>query len=227
MSNWGSTNLPEPISELIGRDAQLDEILTLCDTQRLVTLAGAGGIGKTRLGFEVARHQLPNFAGGVWAVELAPLSDPDLVPVTVATALGVELAPRTTSPQSVAYALRSRQLMLLLDNCEHVIDAAARMAEALLRVNPAARVIATSRSARLDDRFRLLTTGRRTALPRHQTLRATLDWSYELLTEPEQIGLRRLAIFAGGFTLRAARTVAVVDEIAAVNTGSGRVRAAL
>jgi predicted ATPase/DNA-binding winged helix-turn-helix (wHTH) protein len=300
-----ATNLPEPISELIGRDAQLDEVLTLSDTQRLVTLAGAGGIGKTRLGFEVARHQLRNFSDGVWAVELAPLSDPDLVPETVATALGVELTSGTTSPQSVAYAVRSRQLMLLLDNCEHVIDAAARMAEALLRVNPAARVIATSReplraegewvylvpplavppegslddedpfrygavrlfserarggaanvladagvasaiagicrrldgiplaielaaartlslgieglSARLDDRFRFLTTGRRTALPRHQTLRATLDWSYDLLPEPERIALRRLAIFAGGFTLRAARTVAADDEIAAVD----------
>jgi hypothetical protein len=142
-----STNLPEPISELIGRDAQLVEILTLCETQRLVTLAGAGGIGKTRLGFEVARRQLPNFTDGVWAVELALLSDPDLVPVTVATALGVELSSGATSPQSVAYALRSRQFMLLLDNCEHVIDAAARMAEALLRINPAAHVIATRRAA--------------------------------------------------------------------------------
>jgi predicted ATPase/DNA-binding winged helix-turn-helix (wHTH) protein len=300
-----STNLPEPVSELIGRDAQLDEILTLCDTHRLVTLSGAGGIGKTRLGFEAARLQLPNFTAGVWAVELALLSDPDLVPVTVATTLGVELSSGATSPQSVAHALRSRQFLLLLDNCEHVIDAAARMAEALLRVNPAAHVIATSReplradgewvylvpplavppegsldgedpfrygavrlfserarggaanilpdagvvsaitgicrrldgiplaielaaartvslgieglSARLDDRFRLLTTGRRTALPRHQTLRATLDWSYDLLTEAERIGLRRLAIFAGAFTLRSARAVVADDEIDVVD----------
>jgi predicted ATPase/DNA-binding winged helix-turn-helix (wHTH) protein len=297
------TNLPEPVSELIGRGAELDEILDLSTSHRLVTLAGAGGIGKTRLGFEAARRLLPRFADGVWAVELAPLSDPELVPVAVTTALGLELASGTASPLSVANVLRSKQLMLVLDNCEHVVDAAARMAEALLRANPAARVIATSReplradgewvypvppltvptegspdsedplrygavrlfveraraaapsfspdarvaaaiagicrrldgiplaielaaaravalgiegvAARLDDRFRLLAGGHRTAMPRHQTLRATLDWSYELLTEPERVVLRRLAIFAGGFTLQAARAVAADDEIAA------------
>ena len=304
------TNLPEPVSELIGRDAELDAILDLSASHRLVTLTGAGGIGKTRLGFEVARHLLPRFADGVWVVELAPLSDPELVPVTVATVLGLELASGTASPLSVANALRSKQLMLVLDNCEHVIDAAARMAEALLRANPAVRVIATSReplrtegewvyryrrslsprkvariartrfatapsgcsieraraaaphlssdariaaaiagicrrldgiplaielaaaraaslgieglAAWLDDRFRLLAGGRRTALPRHQTLRATLDWSYELLTEPERVVLRRLAIFAGGFTLQAASAVAADDEIAAI--GGRRLR---
>jgi DNA-binding winged helix-turn-helix (wHTH) protein len=140
-----TTNLPEPVSELIGRDAELDEILGLTASHRLVTLAGAGGIGKTRLGFEAGRHLLPRFADGVWAAELAPLSDPELVPVTVATALGIDLASGTASPLSVANALRSKQLMLVLDNCEHVVEAAARMAEALLRANPAARVLATSR----------------------------------------------------------------------------------
>jgi predicted ATPase/DNA-binding winged helix-turn-helix (wHTH) protein len=297
------TNLPEPVSELIGRDVELNEILDLSASHRLVTLSGAGGIGKTRLGFEVARHVLPRFADGVWAVELAPLSDPELVPVTVATALGLELTSGTASPLSVANALRSKQLMLVLDNCEHLVDAAARMAETLLRASPAAYLIATSReplrvesewvypvpplavptegspdsedplrygavrlfveraraaapyflsdtgvvaaiagvcrrldgiplaielaaaratalgmeglAARLDDRFRLLTGGRRTALPRHQTMRATLDWSYELLTEPERVVLRRLAIFAGSFSLQAASTVTADDEIAA------------
>src|SRR5229473_6493535 len=297
------TNLPEPVSELIGRDAELDEILNLSASHRLVTLTGAGGIGKTRLGFEAARHLLPRFADGVWGIELAPLSDPELVPVTVATALGLELTSSTASPLPVANALRSKQLMLVLDNCEHVVDAAARMAEALLRANPAARVIATSReplriegewvypvpplavpaagspdgedplrygavrlfveraraaapsfspdargaaaiagicrrldgiplaielaatraaalgidglAAGLDDRFRLLTGGRRTALARHQTLRGTLDWSYELLTEPERVVLRRLAIFAGGFTRQAASAVTADDGIAA------------
>src|ERR1700720_4735421 len=139
------TNLPGPVSELIGRDAELDAILGLSAAHRLVTLAGAGGIGKTRLGIEVARHLLPKFADGVWAIELAPLSDPELVPVTVATALGLELASGTASPLSVANALGSKQIMLVLDNCEHVVDAAARMAESLLRANPAARVIAPSR----------------------------------------------------------------------------------
>ena len=297
------TNLPEPTSELIGRDVELDEISQLSASHRLVTLVGAGGIGKTRLGFEVARHLLPRFANGIWAIELAPLSDPELVPVTVATALGLELASGTASPLTVANALRSKQLMLVLDNCEHVVDAAARMAESLLRVNPAASVIATSReplraegewvypvpplavpaegrpdgedplrygavrlfveraraaapsfapdtrvataiaeicrrldgiplaielaaarvaalgieglAGRLDDRFRLLAGGHRTAMPRHQTLRATLDWSYELLTEPERVVLRRLAVFAGGFTLQAASAIAADHEIAA------------
>src|SRR3984893_13546667 len=140
-----STNLPEPVSGLIGRDAELDEILDLSTSHRLLTLTGAGGIGKTRPGFWAARHLLPRFADGVWAVELAPLSDPELVPVTVATALGLKLTSGTVSPLSVANALRATQLMLVLDNCEHVVDAAARMAEALLRANAAARVIATSR----------------------------------------------------------------------------------
>jgi predicted ATPase/DNA-binding winged helix-turn-helix (wHTH) protein len=297
------TNLPEPVSELIGRDAELDEILGLSASHRLVTLTGAGGIGKTRLGFEAARHLLRRFADGVWAIELAPLSDPELVPVTVATTLGLELASGTASPLSVANALRAKQLMVVLDNCEHVVDAAARMADALLRSNAATRVIATSReplraegewvypvpplavpteggvesedplrygavllfieraraaapsfspdarsaaaiagicrrldgiplaielaaaraaalgidglAAQLDDRFRLLAGGRRTALPRHQTLRATLDWSYQLLTEPERVVLRRLAIFAGGFTLQAASAVVAGDKISA------------
>ena len=138
------TNLPEPISELIGRDDELREILSLAAAHRLVTLTGPGGIGKTRLSLE-ARRLLPNIVDGVWAVELAPLSDPELVPVAVATALGLELPSGTASPLSVASALRSKQLMLVLDSCEHVVDAAARMAESLLRANPAARVIATSR----------------------------------------------------------------------------------
>src|SRR6202030_3077230 len=269
------TNLPEPVSELIGRDVELNEILDLSASHRLVTLSGAGGIGKTRLGFEVARHLLRRFADGVWAIELAPLSDPELVPVTVASALGLELTSGMASPLSVANALRSKQLMLVLDNCEHVIDAAASMAEALLRANPAARVIATSReplraegewvypvpplavpaggspdgkdplrygavrlfveraraaaphfspdarvaaaiaeicrrldgiplaielaaarvaalgiegvAARLNNRFRLLAGGHRTAMPRHQTLRATLDSRYEVPAEHQRV----------------------------------------
>src|SRR4051812_16274033 len=139
------TNLPEPVSELIGRDVELGEILDLSASHRLVTLTGAGGIGKTRLSLEVAWHLLPRFADGVWAIELAPLADPELVPVTVATALGLELASGTATPLSVATALRSKRLMLVLDNCEHVVDAAAQMAEALLHTNPGIQVIATSR----------------------------------------------------------------------------------
>jgi predicted ATPase/DNA-binding winged helix-turn-helix (wHTH) protein len=296
------TNLPEPVSELIGRDGELQEVVDLATTRRLVTLTGAGGIGKTRLAFLTARHLLPQFADGVWVAELAPLAAPDLVPVAVAAAVGLEFGAGQISPERVAAALRERQLLLVFDNCEHVIDAAAVMAEALLSVNPAAHVIATSReplkvdgervypvpplalpaeeppgdddplrygairlfleraraaephfapdrrsramitaicrrldglplaielaaaraavfgtdefAARLDDRFDVLTGGRRTALPRHQTLRATLDWSYELLTEPERTVLRRLAVLAGGFNLDAASAVATSGEIA-------------
>ncbi len=315
------TNVPESVSELIGRDGELDEILDLTAAHRLVTLVGAGGIGKTRLGIEVARHLLPRFADGVWIAELAPLSDPALVPVTVAAALGIEFpgdvssqggasaggasqggaSGSVASVERVAKALGSKQLMLVLDNCEHVIDAAAQMTEALLRANPAARVITTSReplrvdgewifsvpplavpiegspdsgdplrygavrlfteraraakphfspdervmaaivvicrrldgvplaiefaaararafdieeiASRLDDRFDLLTGGMRTALARQRTLRATLDWSYNLLPEIERQMLRRLSVFAGGFTLKAAGAVAASDEM--------------
>ncbi len=295
------TNLPAPTSELIGRAAALAEVTELLGVHRLVTLIGAGGIGKTRLGLEVARRLLPDFADGVWVAELAPLSDPGLVPVTVAVALGVTLLAGAESPERVAAALGAKRVLLLLDNCEHVIEAAARMAEALLRANPYARVLATSReplrapgeyvyrvlslevpaegtedredlldaaavklfvararavelrfspdartaaitgavcrrldgiplaielaaartatlgleelAARLDDRFRLLTGGHRTALPRHQTLRATLDWSYELLPALERTVLHRLAIFAGGFTLEAASAVATTADL--------------
>src|SRR5438270_1724807 len=145
------TNLPEPVSELIGRDVELAEILDLGTSHRLVTLTGAGGIGKTRLGFAAARHLLPRFADGIWAIELVPLSDPELVPVTVATALGLELASGTATPLSVATALRSKRLMLVLDNCEHVVDAAAQMTEALLHTNPGIQVIATSREPLRTD----------------------------------------------------------------------------
>src|SRR6266567_8141320 len=140
-----STNLPEPVSELIGRAVAFEEILGLTASRRLVTLTGAGGIGKTRLGLEVARRLLPKFPDGVWAIELAPLSDPELVPATVVTALGLDLADNVVSPERVANALAAKQLLLVLDNCEHLLGAAASMAEAVLRANPAARVMATSR----------------------------------------------------------------------------------
>ncbi len=294
------TNLPAPASDLIGRDTALVEVAELLGGHRIVTLTGAGGIGKTRLGLEVARRLLAGFADGVWLAELAPLSDADLVADAVAAALGLELAGGVASPDQIAQALGPKQLLLVLDNCEHVIDRAARMAEALARANPYVRIMATSReplraegeylyrvppldvpaedaqdpedvlrhgavqlfvararaaashfvpeartaaiigavcrhldgiplaielaaartatlgvegvAARLDDRFRLLTGGHRTALPRHQTLRATLDWSYELLPESERVVLRRLAIFAGGFTLEAATAIGTSVE---------------
>jgi predicted ATPase/DNA-binding winged helix-turn-helix (wHTH) protein len=295
-----ATNLPGPVSELIGRDDELREILNLAAAHRLVTLTGTGGIGKTRLALAAAHELLPQFAEGVWLAELASLSDPGFVPAAVAGAVGLELAAGTVTAEHIANALSGKHLLLLLDNCEHVIDAATMTAEALLRSAPSARIIATSReplraegeqiyqvpplavpasdtgdendplqygavrlfveraraaephfapdrrliailaaicrrldgvplaielaasraaalgieelAIRLDDRFSVLTRGRRTALPRHQTLRAMLDWSYGLLAGPERALLRRLAIFAGPISLDAATAVAAGPE---------------
>jgi predicted ATPase/DNA-binding winged helix-turn-helix (wHTH) protein len=297
------TNLPEPLSELIGREAELGEVTALATAHRLVSLVGAGGIGKTRLGFEVARHLLPRYPDGVFVAELGPLSSPELVPTTVASALGLTHVAGTASPERVASAIRAKRLLLVIDNCEHVIDAAAGMAETLLRAGPSVSLLATSReplrvsgehiyrvpplgvpaednqdiedvfthgavrlfasrahaaepryvadgrvaaataaicrrldgiplaielaatriaafgvggvAARLDDRFRLLTAGSRTALPRHQTMRATLDWSHELLSESERVVLRRLGVFVGAFTLDAASAVAASVDVTA------------
>jgi predicted ATPase len=301
--------VPAPISELIGRDDELREILSLVAARRLVTLTGAGGIGKTRLALATARQLLPEFADGVWFADLAPLADPGLVAAAVATAAGLELAGGAASPEAVADALSGKRLLLVVDNSEHVIDAAANITEAILHASPAVHVVATSReplkaegewvypvpplavpaentgdqddpsqygavrlfldraravdphfapdrrvaaiiaticrrldgiplaielaatradalgieelAAHLDDRFRLLTGGRRTALPRQQTLRATLDWSYELLAEPERVILRRLAVFAGAFELEAAGAVATSPELTEVEVVDG------
>ena len=296
------SNLPEPVSELIGRDASVREVVDLVMSHRLVTLTGAGGIGKTRLSLEVARQLLPRFPDGVGLAELGPLTDPQLLPISVGTALGLTPVSGTVSVESVASALSGKHVLVLLDNCEHLVEAAARMAEALVRAGHFVGVIATSReplraaaeyvyrvppldvpgeddvdeedvlrygavrlfvaraqaaepryvpgrrvasltaaicrhldgmplaielaaariaafgvdgvASRLDDRFRLLTGGSRTALPRQQTLRATLDWSHELLSEPERVVLRRLSVFTGSFTLDAAAAIAASPEIA-------------
>jgi predicted ATPase len=260
----------------------------------MVTLIGPGGIGKTVLASDVARRLFPQIESDVFLVELASLSDPELVPSTVARVLGLRLGGDKISPALVARALGMQKLLLVLDSCEHVIDAAARLAEALLHTCPHALVLATSREAlridseflyhvaplevpsareeasailehsavqlfiarlrslgadslahseefpaigaicrrldgiplaiefaaalaarlgiqqvanQLDDRFAALVDGRRAALPRHQTLRAALDWSYGLLTEVERRLLRHLAIFPTGFTLEAAIAV--------------------
>jgi DNA-binding winged helix-turn-helix (wHTH) protein len=139
------TNLPEPVSELIGRDDDLGEILGLTTAHRLVTLTGAGGIGKTRLALAAVRQILPHLADGVWLADFSPLSDPGLLPATVAAAVGLELGGGEASAQRVAQALADRPLLLVLDTCEHVIAAAAALAEALLRAGSAVRILATSR----------------------------------------------------------------------------------
>ena len=295
------TNLTEPVSALVGRDDELREVVSLAVRYRFVTLTGPGGIGKTRLALAVAHELLGEFTDGVWFAELAPLSDASLVSATVAKAVGLDLGASGATPKLVANALIGKRVLLVLDNCEHIIDAAAVLAETLVRANPAMHVIATSReplngegehlfpvsalavpaddaeegddfqrygavrlfldrareansrfapdrdaaafiaaicrrldgiplaielaaaratalgaeelAARLDDRFHLLTGGRRTALPRHRTLRATLDWSFDLLPEPERVVLRRLSLFVGSFTLAAARAVVASAEL--------------
>jgi non-specific serine/threonine protein kinase len=297
-------NLPIALTSFIGREREIAEIQRLLTTTRLLTLAGPGGCGKTRLAIEAAAATLPAYRDGVWLVELAALADPALVPQATATALGVREAPGQPLTETLTAALRSKQLLLVLDNCEHLIAACAQLAEALLRACPELRILATSReplhvpgeviwlvpalslpdprrlppladllqyeaiqllveraraivpsfqvadqhaaalaqicarldgmplaielaaarvntltleqlASRLDDAFRLLSGGSRTVLSRQQTLRATLDWSYDLLTEREQALLRRLAVFAGGFTLEAAEAVCTGADLEA------------
>src|ERR1700716_1862652 len=285
------TNLPAAASELVGRTNAVRHLRGLLSAYRVVTLTGPGGIGKTRLALEVARGLFPSFQGDVRLVELVSLSDPGLVPSAVAGGLSLKLGGDEISAESVARAIGGQRVLLVLDNCEHVIDAAARLAETIVRKCPRTTILATSReilkiegeyvyrvppldvpsqdeepsnipghsavqlfiattkalysdfspdgenlteiaavcrrldgiplaidlaatrvatlglqqvAAGLDNHLALLTGGRRTALPRHQTLRATLDWSYELLPEPERLVMRRLAVFAGEFTAEAA-----------------------
>jgi predicted ATPase/DNA-binding winged helix-turn-helix (wHTH) protein len=289
------TNVPVAGSQPIGRASAVQHVQEFLSTYRAITLTGAGGIGKTALALDVARNLLPAFHGDCWLVDLASLSDPGLVPSAVAGVLGLKLGGDEISPESVARAIGGKKLLLVLDNCEHVIDAAARVAETVKRLCSATSIVATSREvlriegehvyrvppldvpsehqkeseivlghsavqlliartraldsafsphgenlraiaaicrrldgiplaiefaaariavlgpelvlSRLNERFGLLTRGRRTALPRHQTLRATLDWSYDLLPGPERCLLRRLGIFSAGFTLEAANAV--------------------
>jgi DNA-binding winged helix-turn-helix (wHTH) protein len=170
------TNLPGPVSELIGRDKELREVEDLAANHRLVILTGAGGIGKTRLALAVARRLLPRFSDGVWVVDFWSVSDPSLVPATIAVAVGVDPGGSATR-QHVAHALAARPLLLVLDTCEHVVGAMAAMAEELLRAGAAAHVIATaaSRSARRENgsiqfflspyprKMRAMTTSRSTA----------------------------------------------------------------
>jgi predicted ATPase len=289
------TNLPAAITPLLGRSFAAAQLARLLSAHRLVTLTGPGGIGKTALALEVARTLSANATGDAYVVDLASVSNPDLVASAIAGVTDVRLGGEDASAASVARALMMRQMLLVLDNCEHVIGSAAEAAESIIRICPGVTLLATSRedlrvegeivyrvsplsfpqehdqdpdavlaqsavqlfiariasqdpafvpetraiadiaaicrqldgiplaiefaaaraatlglnqvAARLDDRFGLLTTGRRTALPRHQTLRATLDWSYDLLTEWERQLLCRSAIFPAGFTAGGAMAV--------------------
>lgn len=296
-------NLPASVSQLIGRELALAEIADLAQSSRLITLIGTGGVGKTRLAIETARSIAARFPDGVFLAELASLASADFLLVALAQALGFSPGDGVSSLERIAGALHGKRLLLVLDNCEHLVDAVAHVVERLLRAAPLIGLIATSREAlradgeyvyrvasldlpgsdhaapadlqrygalqlfearlghqaagdsaqaaqlkvricrrldgiplalelaaarvavlglqgvadRLDDRFQLLTNGARTALPRQQTLRATLDWSYDLLPPMERAVLARLSIFATSFGIEAAQYVAAADEASAAD----------
>jgi predicted ATPase/class 3 adenylate cyclase len=289
-------NLPVQLTSFIGREREKAEVRRLLSSTRVLTLTGSGGKGKTRLALQVAAEGLEGFPDGVWLVELAVLSDPSLVPKAVASALGVPEQQGRLLTETLVDGMRGKSVLVILDNCEHLVAACAHLTDVLLRACPNLRILATSRealgvtgettwrvtslslpdperlppldqfteyeairlfvaravaiapqfavtnrnalavaqvchrldgiplaielaaarvkvlaveqiAARLDDRFRLLTGGSRTALPRQQTLRAAMDWSYHLLSETERLLLRRLSVFAGGWALDAAEGI--------------------
>ncbi|WP_197283736.1 LuxR family transcriptional regulator [Mycobacterium sp. Marseille-P9652] len=282
-------NLPAQFTTFVGRGPQLDEVRKLLAQNRLVTLTGAGGVGKTRLATEIAYQLVGEYAEGVWYVDLAPITNSASVPVTVARALGLPDQPGRSTIETLLRFVRGGHLLAVLDNCEHLLDACAELIVTLLGAAPGLTVLATSREPigvageatwrvpslstvdeaielfadrarlaepgfavtddniatvtdiceRLDgmplaielaaarvralslaeilgslhDRFRLLTGGARTAVRRQQTLRASVDWSHALLTEPERVLFRRLAAFLGGYDLRAAQGVAGSGEV--------------
>ena len=297
-------NLPAEISTFVGRDDEIAALSHAILSRRLVTLTGVGGVGKTRLGLRVAARLVEAYSDGIRLVELASLGDPGLVPRAVATALGVHEQPDRSMADVLADALRSQRLLLVFDNCEHLVGACADLISAVLRACPGVTILATSReplgvtgelvwpvpplslpdatapaspetvgeseavrlfatrcadalpdfvlteqnapavveicrrldgiplaielaaarvrglppeqiAARLDDRFRLLSGGSRTALPRHRTLHGAIEWSHDLLSEPERVLFRRLSVFAGGWSLEAAEGICSADGIPA------------
>jgi predicted ATPase/class 3 adenylate cyclase/DNA-binding CsgD family transcriptional regulator len=289
-------NLPVVLSSFIGRERELIDVAAALSWTRLLTLTGAGGCGKTRLAMHAAADTSEHFPDGVWWVELAPLSGPDVVARGLAAALGVRPLPGATELDAVLFYLESRRALVLLDNCEHVLGESVVVAQTLLQGCPGVTVLATSReplriagesdwpvpplslpgadglgksdaaalfidragkvrpnftvtdanagvlarvcreldgmplalelaaarvrmmsleqiAAGLVDRFRLLSGGSRGSLPRHQTLRASVEWSHDLLTPAERLVFRRLAVFAGGFTLDAAERACAGDGL--------------
>jgi predicted ATPase/class 3 adenylate cyclase len=288
-------NLPIQLTSFIGRERELREAKGRLESARLLTLIGPGGTGKTRLTLQLAADVLPNFADGVWFVELAPLADPALILQTIASVLGVREQLGMPLIDIVINYLRTKKLLLILDNCEHLVESCAQLVDQFLHASQTIKMIASSREAlgisgetvyrvpslslpdpdkvtfealegyesvqllveraraanpkfrlteknassiaqicrrldgiplalelaaarltvfspeqiatRLDDRFKLLTGGSRTALPRQQTLRALIDWSYDMLTDEERTLFRRLAVFADGWTFEAAEAL--------------------
>jgi len=283
-----ANNLPMRSGKLIGREADMAQIASLFGESDLVTVIGPGGVGKTRIAVEFAHTQLGAYDDGVWLAELAPVADPEQVTSVVARAVNIELPVGQDPLIALMERLRLRHCLIVLDNCEHVIDAVASLAEALLAHTSKVKLLASSQEMlsiegervirlrslgepdavslfaerataadtafalrpqdagavaaicrrldgiplavemaaarapslgcegvlqRLDDRFRILTGGRRTAMPRQRTLQATLDWSHGLLSEADAAVFRRLGAFTGGFTLEAASKVAVDERL--------------
>jgi predicted ATPase/class 3 adenylate cyclase len=292
------SNLPPERSVFVGRERELGVVSGLVRSARVVTLTGVGGVGKTRLAIQAAAGLAPEFPDGVWLAELAPLIDSALVPSALASAVGASVAGGLEATEAVLRFLGQRRALVVLDNCEHVIDAAAALVDRLLGAAPRVRVLATSRealdvagesawrvpslslydsgegdalvlfaeraaqvlpgfnladpvirqaavavcrrldgiplaielaaarakvlsvdqiAAHLDQRFRLLTRGGRTAVPRQQTLRGAIDWSYELLAAPERSLFDTLGVFAGEFDLAAVASVADLNEFEALD----------
>lgn len=283
-------HLPAELTSFVGRDAEIAVLRDILARNRLVTLTGAGGVGKTRLAVRVAASAGADYADGIRYVDLAPLTDPDLVPIATARSLGLPDQPGRSPEKSLLQFIGDREMLLVLDNCEHLLDASAALADAMLASCPRLTVLTTSREPigmngevtwrvpslsladeavrlfndraghaqpgfrandddaraideicrRLDgmplaielaaarvralspteilagllDRFRLLTGGSRTAVRRQQTLRASVDWSHALLTEPERILFRRLGVFMGGFDLEACGKVVCDKDLA-------------
>jgi predicted ATPase len=292
------SNLPVQLSSFVGRKHEIAEIAELLGERRLVTLTGVGGVGKTRLALQVAAEMVPRFAVGAWCCEYAPLADPGAVWETLATVLGIQAFPGRSLEESVLEFLAAKRLLLVLDNCEHLLDALAQLVSDVARRAPQVSVLATSREglglagermvavpslgipaaelgpdevvhadavrlfadrasaahsgfaltrenagavgvlcrrldgiplaielaaararsmspedlvARLDQRFKLLTRGSRGARERQQTLRSTIDWSYDLLDPVERRALAALSVFAGGCDLSAAEAVLADD----------------
>ncbi|HME15652.1 MAG TPA: LuxR C-terminal-related transcriptional regulator [Mycobacterium sp.] len=287
-----SQRLPVQLTSFVGRQAELSQVHELLTQNRLLTLTGAGGAGKTRLAIQTAGQlsgEFGRFPEGVWYVDLAPITDPEFVPLTVARAFGLPDQPGRSTMDTLTRFVADRQMLVVLDNCEHLLDASATLVNELLGAAAGLTLLATSREpigvagevswrvpslplrdeaielfadrarrarpafavsddnvavvgeicARLDglplaielaaarvralslaeildslhDRFRLLTGGARTAVRRQQTLRASVDWSHTLLTQPERVLFRRLAAFLGGFDFDAAQTVASGGEV--------------
>jgi predicted ATPase/class 3 adenylate cyclase/DNA-binding XRE family transcriptional regulator len=299
-------NLPIQLTNFIGREKEIMAVKQKLDKHRLVTLTGSGGTGKTRLSLQVAAEMHDLFPNGIWFIELAPITDPDLIPQTIHVALGLVEQQDKSILQMLLDFLRDKRILIILDNCEHLIEACAELTFNLLSHSPALKILASSREAlgvqgelawrvpslsmpdpkritgpeqltqyeavrlfvdraslanprfevtqdnvpiiaqicqrldgiplalelaaarvkvlsvnkiseRLDDCFRLLTGGSRTALPRHQTLQAAIDWSYDLLTDQERALFRRLAVFAGGWSLEAAEAIGRGDNVVESN----------